>query len=91
MVLGTAVADVRDGVGVDGDAAGRATEGVVAVVAENLIRVILPRKRGAEGIGGDDGGVVHEVAVAAFIDGIVFDFIDPSAGEVVEPQVAELG
>ncbi len=91
MVLCAAVADVRDGVGVDGDAAGRAAEGVVTIVTENLVGVVLSRHARAERVGWHDRGVMHEVAESAFVDDIILDFIDLPAGEVVEPQETESG
>ena len=39
VVLCAAPADVRDGVAVDGHAAGCASEGEVAIVAENLVGI----------------------------------------------------
>ena len=71
MVLGSAPADVRDGRAVDGHTAGRASEGEVAVVAENLVGMDLARHCRAEGVFGDDGGVVDEMAEAALVDHVI--------------------
>ena len=89
MILCAAIADVRNGVGVDGDAAGRAAEGVVAIVTENLVGMVLSRHTRAECVGWHDRGVMHEMAETAFVDDVVLDFIDLPAGEIIEPQIDE--
>ncbi len=71
MVLGSAPADVRDGVAVDGHAAGCASEGEVAIVAENLVGMDLAGDGGAEGVLRNHGGVVDEMAEAALIDHVI--------------------
>ena len=91
VVLRTAPTDVRDSVAVDGHAAGCAAESEVAVVAENLVGMDLARHCGAEGVCGNHGGVVDEMAEAALVDHVVVEFIDTSAGEVVVPKEGELG
>ena len=72
VVLGSAPADVRDGRAVDGHAAGRAAEGEVAVVTENLVGMDLSRHSRAESGCRDDGGVVDEMAEAALVNHVVF-------------------
>ena len=91
MVLGSAPADVRDGVAVDGHAAGRAAEGEVAIVAENLVGMDLAGDGGAEGVLRNHGGVVDEMAEAALVDHVICQFIDFSAWEIVIPEEGELG
>ena len=86
VVLRAAPADVRDGGAVDGHAAGRAAEGEIAVVAENLVGMDLAGHGGAEGVFRNHGGVLDEMAEAALVDHVVFDFIDTAAGEVVVPD-----
>ena len=71
MVLCAAPADVRNRCAVDGHTAGRATEGEIAVVAENLVGMDLAGHGGAEGVFRNHRGVVDEMAEAALIDHVI--------------------
>ena len=91
MVLRAAVTDVGNGGAVDGHAACRASEGEVAVVAENLVGMDLAGGGRAEGVCRNHGGVVDEMAEAALVDHVICQFIDFSAWEIVIPEEGELG
>lgn len=74
---------------VDGYAALGAGEGQLAVGAENLIGVTIAGQGTAGFSCGDDGGIVHEMAVAALVDFVAFGGIDDTADGVVIPAEGE--
>ena len=81
----------RDSCAVDSDAACGAREGQLSVVAENLVGVAVSWQCSAGFHYGNDGGILHEMAVATFIDFVGFRCVDNTADGIVIPAEGESG